>query len=112
MGTHADNSRDRMERGVAVPGARDPLNLFRATDRQLQILRMIGEAISRGAPCPTIREIGEAFGIRSTNGVNDHLKALEKKGLLERAHLRTRSLAPTMLGWVAINIPAPAWRVA
>ena len=49
------------------------------TDRQQQILDFIGESINaRGFP-PTLREIGEHFGIRSTNGVNDHLKALEKK---------------------------------
>ena len=37
----------------------------------------------KGIP-PTIREIGEALGIRSTNGVSDHIKALVKKGYLER----------------------------
>jgi repressor LexA len=39
---------------------------------------------TRGFP-PTIREIGEALGIKSTNGVSDHIKALVKKGYLERA---------------------------
>lgn len=38
---------------------------------------------TRGFP-PTIREIGEALGIKSTNGVSDHIKALVKKGYLER----------------------------
>ena len=48
------------------------------------MLEFIGQSIeSRGYP-PTLREIGEHMGIRSTNGVNDHLKALEKKGYLER----------------------------
>jgi repressor LexA len=37
----------------------------------------------KGVP-PTIREIGEALGIKSTNGVSDHIKALVRKGYLER----------------------------
>ena len=50
------------------------------TQRQKEILDFISASIvERGFP-PTLREIGEHFQIRSTNGVNDHLKALEKKG--------------------------------
>ena len=64
------------------------------TDRQQQALDFIGRYISmRGFP-PTLREIGEHMGIRSTNGVNDHLKALEKKGYLEREDLKSRALRP------------------
>jgi repressor LexA len=33
--------------------------------------------------------------IRSTNGVNDHLKALERKGYLTRGEQQSRSLVPT-----------------
>src|SRR5690606_27227743 len=37
---------------------------------------------------PTVREIGNQFGIRSPNGVMCHLKALERKGLIAReAHM-------------------------
>lgn len=54
------------------------------TERQQAILDFIIEAIrSKGFP-PTLREIGQAFGIRSTKGVNDHLEALEKKGKIRR----------------------------
>jgi repressor LexA len=64
------------------------------TDRQQQILDFIAESIhARGFP-PTLREIGEHFGIRSTNGVNDHLKALEKKGYLRREDLKSRAMRP------------------
>ena len=46
------------------------------TDRQREILSFIvKETETRGFP-PTIREIGEQMDIRSTNGVNDHLKAV------------------------------------
>ena len=65
------------------------------TARQQQILDYITEWIlDRGYP-PTIREIGEHMGIRSTNGVNDHLKALERKGYLQRDGLKSRALRPT-----------------
>ena len=64
------------------------------TDRQKEVLDYIQESISgRGYP-PTLREIGERMGIRSTNGVNDHLKALEKKGYLAREDLKSRALRP------------------
>jgi repressor LexA len=65
------------------------------TDRQLEVLRFIAREIEeRGYP-PTIREIGEALDIRSTNGVNDHLKALERKGFLTRDPVKSRALIPT-----------------
>lgn len=54
------------------------------TPRQNEILIYIREKImERGYP-PSIREIGEAFSIVSPNGVMCHLKALEKKGYIER----------------------------
>src|SRR5258708_38987852 len=63
------------------------------TERQEKILSFIKKSIlDQGYP-PTIREIGEHFGIRSTNGVNDHLKALERKGYLLRGELKSRALS-------------------
>src|SRR5690349_24417775 len=67
------------------------------TKRQEQTLDFIRRSIeNRGYP-PTLREIGEHMGIKSTNGVNDHLKALEKKGYLEREDLKSRALRPISL---------------
>ncbi len=66
------------------------------THRQREILDFISASIvERGFP-PTLREIGEHFHIRSTNGVNDHLKALEKKGHLRREDLKSRAMRPVM----------------
>jgi repressor LexA len=66
------------------------------TQRQREILEFISASIvERGFP-PTLREIGEHFSIRSTNGVNDHLKALEKKGHLRREDLKSRAMRPVM----------------
>jgi repressor LexA len=68
------------------------------TDRQLEVLRFIARQIEQNGYPPTIREIGEALDIRSTNGVNDHLKALERKGYLSRDPVKSRALIPTSAG--------------
>ncbi len=66
------------------------------TQRQREILDFISASITeRGYP-PTLREIGMHFNIRSTNGVNDHLKALEKKGHLRREDLKSRAMRPVL----------------
>jgi repressor LexA len=65
------------------------------TDRQLEVLRFIARQIEECGYPPTIREIGEGLDIRSTNGVNDHLKALERKGYLTRDPVKSRALIPT-----------------
>jgi repressor LexA len=68
------------------------------TDRQQQVLKYIRDSITdRGYP-PTLREIGAHMGIKSTNGVNDHLRALERKGYLTREDMKSRALRP-------INMP-------
>lgn len=64
------------------------------TERQAEVLRFIERRITEQGYPPTLREIGEELGIRSTNGVNDHLKALERKGLLSRDGHRSRALQP------------------
>ncbi|MBW2733001.1 MAG: transcriptional repressor LexA [Deltaproteobacteria bacterium] len=75
------------------------------TKRQQQVLDFIQECIEeRGYP-PTMREIGEAMGIRSTNGVNDHLKALERKGYLTRQNLKSRAIQPAKGTGTTISVP-------
>src|ERR1700689_4871514 len=67
------------------------------TQRQQMVLDFIRQSIvDRGYP-PTLREIGARMGIRSTNGVNDHLRALERKGYLTREDMKSRALRPTNL---------------
>ena len=70
------------------------------TERQRQILEFITRRIEEQGYPPTIREIGEQMGIKSTNGVNDHLKALERKGFLKREGLKSRALRP-------VHMPEP-----
>jgi repressor LexA len=54
------------------------------TPTQKQMLAFIAETIRDHDRSPTIREIGEAFNISSTNGVRYHLKVLEEKGYIKR----------------------------
>ena len=62
------------------------------TRRQQEILDFIEESINtRGYP-PTLREIGDQFGIRSTNGVRVNLFALEKKGYIIRRPMLSRGI--------------------
>ncbi|MCC6875875.1 MAG: transcriptional repressor LexA [Sandaracinaceae bacterium] len=83
------------------------------TDRQKAVLDFIVESIhDRGYP-PTLREIGNHLGIRSTNGVNDHLRALERKGYLTREDMKSRTLRPTADGrpissLVPLDVEEPA----
>ena len=62
------------------------------TRRQEQTLEFIRRSIEQRGYPPTLREIGKYMGIRSTNGVNDHLRALERKGYLRREDMKSRAL--------------------
>jgi repressor LexA len=62
------------------------------TARQKAVLDFIVQYTRREGSPPTLREIGKAFGIRSTNGVNDHLRALERKGYIRRRDMLSRSI--------------------
>ena len=54
------------------------------TSRQEEILRFIDHHQRQNVYWPSIREIQERFGFKSTNAVMGHLRALERKGVLER----------------------------
>ena len=62
------------------------------TARQREIFEFIKGLIrSKGRP-PSIREIGEQFAIRSTNGVRAVLEALERKGFIRRDRYTSRGI--------------------
>ena len=64
------------------------------TERQGVILAAIQDYIGEHGYPPSIRELGSLVGIRSTNGVSDHLKAIERKGYLTRTDNKSRTLIP------------------
>ena len=63
------------------------------TERQQEILDFIENVVKTTGFPPSIRQIGEALGISSTNGVRAHLKALEKKGYIHRSLRTSRGIA-------------------
>src|SRR5713101_4982134 len=88
------------------------------TDRQREIYEFIRQKIEGRGYGPTVREIGQAFDIKSPNGVMCHLKALEKKGLIKREGFSARAIqlidhrpgsaGLPMLGVVAAGSPVLA----
>lgn len=61
------------------------------TPRQEEVLVLIE---SRSVP-PTVRDICREFGMRSTNSVHQHLRALERKGAIERCPNAARAIRST-----------------
>ena len=53
------------------------------TERQKQIFDFIGETVAASGMPPTVAEIAVAMGVSSTNGIRQHLQALERKGAIE-----------------------------
>jgi len=62
------------------------------TKRQRQILDFINGFISRQGYAPSLEEIGKRFGLSSLATVHKHLVNLEKKGVINRAWNRSRSI--------------------
>lgn len=87
-----------MAEDIVIPVAFEPAVITEydarpaLSDRQLAALTFIRESISSKGYPPTLREIGDALGIKSTNGVNDHLAALEKKGYIVREAGKSRAI--------------------
>lgn len=60
------------------------------TDRQKEVLEFIASFSEENGYPPTVREIGENFGI-SLRAVQDHIAACQKKGYLSQCQKRSRS---------------------
>ncbi|HOP63211.1 MAG TPA: transcriptional repressor LexA [Spirochaetota bacterium] len=61
------------------------------TDKQQIILNYIREKINESGFPPTVREIGDRFGI-TVKGAYDHLKAIEKKGYIKTEQNKSRAI--------------------
>lgn len=53
------------------------------TQRQGEVLRAIETAIERTGRSPTTRQLADWFGFASVNAINDHLRALRRKGFID-----------------------------
>ena len=61
------------------------------TQRQREVLSFISQYTEENICPPTVREIGDHFGI-SLRAVQDHIAALEKKGFITITKKRSRSI--------------------
>ena len=65
------------------------------TSKQGALLRFLQNKILEEGRPPTIREIGQRFGFKSTGTTRDYLASLTKKGYLKRTPHRSRSIELT-----------------
>ena len=61
-------------------------------DRQNEILKFLKTYTENKGYPPSVREICEAVGLKSTSSVHGHLKKLEEKGLIKRDPTKPRAL--------------------
>ena len=66
--------------------------LMELTGRQKEVLQFIYEEIKNNQLPPTLREIASHFGFASPASVQDHLKALTKKGFIRVAENKSRAI--------------------
>lgn len=64
-------------------------------DTQQRILDFIKEEVQKRGYPPSVREIGDAVGLKSTSTVHGHLVRLEKKGFLHRDSMKPRAMEVT-----------------
>ena len=76
------------------------------TPRQKEVLEFIYQSISSNGFPPTFEDFSDKFGFKSNQGIKDHLAALVKKGLIQKAEGSARSIIITQRGYDTINQPA------
>lgn len=86
----------------------------RTSNKSGMILDYVNQFIQENGYAPSIREIGEAVGLRSTASVSYHLRQLQDKGLLQSPGSKGRKRAITtgvrpgqipVVGLVTAGIP-------
>ena len=65
----------------------------RKTDMQARIYETIVQMIREQGYAPSVREIGEAVGLKSPSTVHFHLKKLEEAGLIEKGACKGRAIS-------------------
>lgn len=72
------------------------------TQRQAQVYSFIQEHQRREGVIPTLQEICQHFRFKSVNAAREHLRLIERKGLLQRSPGRPRAIK------LAIRLPEPS----
>jgi repressor LexA len=81
---------------------------------RLRILEFLARRDPAEGP-PTVREVGEAVGLKSTQTVHHHLLGLEEGGYVERGKIPGRKRRPlrlTQKGWGAVSTRPLLGRIA
>jgi repressor LexA len=91
---------------VPVPGRR----VETLTEIEGKILDFMVQYLRANTYQPSIREIGERFGIKSTKTVSEHLQALADKGFLERDPSRSRGVKILGVDLNTDTISVPCYR--
>ena len=65
----------------------------RTSNKAQLILEFVNAFVQENGFAPSVREIGEAVGLRSTASVSYHLQALQEKGLLQSPGAKGRKRA-------------------
>ena len=80
------------------------------TKRQKKLFTFVVENFVAFMRAPSIREMASHMRISSTNGVQDHLKALERKGYLSRGEKgMSRGLEVNWDEARRLGLPYPTW---
>ena len=79
------------------------------TEIERKILDFMVHYLRSNTYQPSIREIGERFGIKSTKTVSEHLQALADKGFLERDPSRSRGVKILGVDLSAQTVSVPCY---
>ncbi len=79
------------------------------TEIERKILDFMVHYLRTNTYQPSIREIGERFGIKSTKTVSEHLQALADKGFLERDPSRSRGVKILGVDLSAQTVSVPCY---
>ena len=79
------------------------------TEIEKKILEFMVQYLRVNTYQPSIREIGERFGIKSTKTVSEHLQALADKGYLERDPSRSRGVKILGMDLSAQTVSLPCY---
>jgi repressor LexA len=80
------------------------------SDLEQKILDYMVQYLRSNTYQPSIREIGERFGIKSTKTVSEHLQALADKGFLERDPSRSRGVRILGVDLSGDTVTVPCYR--
>ncbi len=68
------------------------INEAKITDKQLRVLNYVKECIRKDGYAPSVRDICKALDLKSTSTVHGYLVRLQKKGLIQKASLKPRTI--------------------